>query len=527
MSWTICAAACRVFARNSNASKRRDPTKWRTTVSAGREGEENHMKSTKCFHKWATAILGLGLAVSVAPVSRAQASSQTQGTSATSSDATAPSAADTQKRLDDLQKELSELQSQIAALKAAQEAAPSVKTAALTSASPAASEIAPAPAADDAPAKISIASLLGPTTISGLVDGYYQFNSNHPFDNTSGFRFFDGNTNAFSLNMAEVGVQKTPDASSTEGRFGYHIVAAYGQAARVVNSSDVLATDGSNFYLEQAYGSYLAPIGKGLQIDVGKFVTPIGGEVIESNGNWNYSRGILFYYAIPFFHVGARATYAFNSKVSVAGYVVNGWNNSIITHFDAAGQSGGLNYIGSLTWTPTSKVSVIQNYMAGPVIDAYNFSFTKAITDWKQLLDTVVSYTPNGNWTFLLNGDYGFGPRYYDSETLAASPAVKWWGVAGYAKYTLSPKSYGAIRYEYYGDPNGYTCVLDGCANGFAQEFTGTYAYNLTSGLQVRAEYRYDFASQPSFLYGGNAVRKTQNTAELGFMYTFSSANAK
>ena len=59
--------------------------------------------------------------------------------------------------------------------------------------------------------------------------------------------------------------------------------------------------------VEQAYVSYYAPVGKGLTIDFGKFVTPLGNEVIEAKDNWNYSRGILFGYAIPFYHVGRAA----------------------------------------------------------------------------------------------------------------------------------------------------------------------------------------------------------------------------
>jgi len=388
------------------------------------------------------------------------------------------------------------------------------------------------PAADDAPAKITLAGLLGPTQISGLVDAYVQYNTNHPIDNISGFRFFDADTNAFSLNMAEIGVLKAPDASSSESRFGYHIVAGYGEAAYAVNSTDP-ATDDANFYLEQAYGSYLAPIGKGLQIDIGKFVTPIGAEVIESNANWNYSRSLLFYYAIPYYHVGARATYTFNPKWTIAGYLVNGWNNTIIDKFNGVNQSAGLNYIGSITWTPNAKWSVIENYIAGPQVDAYNYTDTKTINDWKQLSDSVISYTPNAKWAFILNGDYGFGPREYavgPGGITGQSPAAKWWGVAGYGKYTLSAKSYAAVRYEYFDDTDGYAGLLGNefSTPGFAQEVTGTYAYNVTSALQVRAEYRYDFASAPIFTYGGTfGDKKTQNTAELGFMYTFSSVNAK
>ena len=65
----------------------------------------------------------------------------------------------------------------------------------------------------------------------------------------------------------------------------------------------------SNFdqYLKEGYLEYLAPVGKGLQINVGKFVTPAGAEVIETKDNWNYSRGLLFALAIPYFHFGASA----------------------------------------------------------------------------------------------------------------------------------------------------------------------------------------------------------------------------
>jgi Putative beta-barrel porin-2, OmpL-like. bbp2 len=489
------------------------------------------MKRMKCIHKWATAILGLGLAVTLAPLSRAQENSQAG--SAASSNSSASSAADTQKRLDELQKEVTELQSQIAAMKA--ENTPSVRTAALTepASQPAGNPLTPAPAAADAPPKISLSSLLGPVTVSGFGDAYYGYNSDHPFDNTSGLRYFDGSTNAFAFNMAELVLDKPPDASSAESRLGYHVSAGYGQAARIVNGSDNTG-DGSNFYLKEAYMSYLAPVGKGLTITVGKFVTPIGAEVIESNANWNYSRSMLFYYAIPYFHFGASAKYAFNAKWAVTGFLVNGWNNSAIFHDLGTGQSSGLTYIGSIAYTPNAKWSVIQNYSAGPVTDAYTFGLT-TVNDWKQLSDTVISYTPNAKWAFMLNGDYGFGPQNWTCTVggcAKSGPQATWWGLASYGKYTFNPKSNFALRYEYYGDPQGYSGLLYQPATGsflgggFAQEVTGTYSYNVTSNLLVRAEYRYDFASQPMFEKGLASV-KEQNTAVLGFVYSFSSADLK
>ena len=46
-----------------------------------------------------------------------------------------------------------------------------------------------------------------------------------------------------------------------------------------------------------------------------------GAEVIENKDNLNYSRGLLFALAIPYYHMGARVGYAFSDKVSLTGYL--------------------------------------------------------------------------------------------------------------------------------------------------------------------------------------------------------------
>jgi hypothetical protein len=519
--------------------------------SATGQGEETTLERTKkCLYKWTTAVLAIALAVAMAPASKAAedgastAPAQPQPVSQPTT--ISQPAADTQQRLEELEREVTLLQSEIASLK--EDSAPTMKTAAYAQPPSGAGIFTPSPAADDAP-KISIASLLGPVTLSGFGDVYYGYDYNHPGDNLSGLRFFEAPTNSFNFNMAELILDKAPDATSADSRLGYHISAGYGYAAKTINSSDSAFTDHSNFFLKEAYLSYLAPVGKGLTITVGKFVTPMGVEVIESNANWNYTRSLLFDYAIPLFHFGANAKYAFNTKWALTGYLVNGWNNTIISHAAGVGTSSGLTYGGSLAFTPTAKWSVTENYFAGPVIDFYPTESTGlTVNDWKQISDTLIGYTPNTKWAFQVNGDYGFGPRSYTSGpcstgttgvtgdatvqpqatiVLCPSPTFTWWGAAGYAKYTLSPKTNFAARYEYYEDPNGYTGLLGGLP-GHAQEVTGTYLYNLTSALLVRGEYRYDFAGLPIFATGSDSrLVKEQNTAYISFVYSFSSANAK
>src|SRR5207247_11041539 len=129
----------------------------------------------------------------------------------------------------------------------------------------------------------------------------------------------------FRVNMAQIWLSKVPTATS---RAGYKVKLSVGPATTIVQSLE----PGSSPILqniEEGFISYLAPIGKGLQFDVGKFVTQHGAEVIEAKDNWNYSRSLLFALAIPYYHFGVRATYAFSDKFTLAGYLVNGWNNVV------------------------------------------------------------------------------------------------------------------------------------------------------------------------------------------------------
>jgi hypothetical protein len=260
----------------------------------------------------------------------------------------------------------------------------------------------------------SLAGLLGPTSLSGFVDVYYGQNFNNPASQTNGLRFFDEGTNQFGLNLVELVVDKTPEV--TNSRTGYHVALGFGQAMNAVNGSDHGGL-GFDQYLKEAYFSYLAPVGKGLQVDVGKFVTPHGAEVIETKDNWNYSRGLLFSYAIPYYHFGMRAKYAFNDKYSLSGFFVNGWNNVV-------DNNTGKTYGVSFGWNPNKKFGIAQNYMIGPEQNSLN-------SHVRQLSDTVITYSPTSRLSFIVNGDYGRGDRFItDPVTNAFLHPVFWTGVA-------------------------------------------------------------------------------------------------
>jgi Putative beta-barrel porin-2, OmpL-like. bbp2 len=350
----------------------------------------------------------------------------------------------------------------------------------------------PAPA----PSSPSLAGLLGSTTLTGYVDTYYGYNFNHTPGATTTYRAFDYNAQTLGLNLVELTVDKGP---SDDSRYGYHVAVGYGQAINAVNAAEP-GGPGFDQYLKEAYFSYLAPVGKGLQVDVGKFVTPAGAELIESRDNWNYSQGILFSYAIPFYHFGLRAKYAPSSKASITGFLVNGWNNVV-------DNNTGKTYGVSLALTPSDKFSLIQNYLAGPESTGIN-------TGWRQLSDTVVTISPTSKFSFMANYDYGH-------DRIAGVP-IYWTGIAGYLKYAFNDKYGVATRYEYYNDHDGFT-------TGTMQHLhtvTGTLQRKVGSNLITRLEYRRDISNQPVFLKGTTPVLN-QDTVTAGLMFTFDSREAK
>jgi len=400
-------------------------------------------------------------------------------------------------RIQKLEKQLEELRSEVAALKGGAASTPAASDAAAATNVPQNNLVATTPAGGSAKAP-SLASILGPTSLSGFVDVYYGQNFNNPATRTNGLRFFDAASNQFGLNLIELVVDKTPDPSNS--RTGYHIALGYGQAMNAITGAGLTNSLSADQYVKEAFFSYLAPVGKGLQIDVGKFVTPAGFEVIETKDDYNYSRGILFSYAIPYYHFGMRAKYAFNDKYSLTGYFVNGWSNVIDNN---SGKTYGL----SFGWNPTKKLSIVQNYLAGPEQNNLN-------TDWRQLSDTVISYAATKRLTLAANYDYGRG----DHITGVADP-VYWTGIAGYVKYALNDKYSVSTRYEYYNDHYGFTT---GTA-GHIQEVTGTFEHPFATHILSRLEFRHDIANNPIFTKGSAMPVNSQTTLAAGMVFLFDS----
>jgi hypothetical protein len=330
------------------------------------------------------------------------------------------------------------------------------------------------------------------TELGGLADIYYLYNSTKQ---PSLYRAFDISHNAFTLSMAQIWLNK---AATMDSQVGFRVKLNFGQAPRLMNFNEP-NTDTLN--VEEGFVSYMAKVGKGLTIDVGKFVTNAGAEVIEAKDNWNYSRSLLFQNAIPLYHAGVRANYAINDQWNVMFGVVNGWNN-------VSDSNTGKSIMLSGTYKPNMKLSLIENYIGGPEKTGTN-------EGWRHMSDTVVSYTVNDKMSVLGNFDY-------TAEKPLLGDSLHLWGIAGYFKYQATPVFAVVPRIEYLDDKAG-SLIGTGVVQKLT-DFTLTLEMKpvATDNFLFRLEYRGDFSDQEAFVDDTGAPKKSQNSIIFGMLYSFS-----
>ena len=338
-----------------------------------------------------------------------------------------------------------------------------------------AEEPAPTPSPTPAPPKVDV---------TGFVDTYYGYNFNR-VDPT--LRTFDVQHNTFSLSLAEVSFSK---GVTPESKVGFRADLDFGKTADLVAAYEP-GSDGKEIYkhIQQAYVSLLT--GK-VQWDVGKFVTPMGAEVLESQDNWNYTRSVLFGYAIPFYHTGIRATINASAKVTLGAQLVNGWNNS-------SEINGNKTVHVSVTLKPTDKFTWIANYMVGKETEGSNLN--------RNLFDTTMTLAASPKLSLMANFDYG------------KEGDMKWWGIAAYAKVQARANWALVGRYEYLDDADGGFMTLLGTKG---QTITVTSDHLIAGGLKARLEYRTDLAKEAFFPKDDGSTSKSQTTLTVGLVYLFS-----
>ena len=175
-----------------------------------------------------------------------------------------------------------------------------------------------------------------PVVLGGYAEAFYQWNFNEPDNGLSNFRGFDNRHNSFTL--SNVVLDALWDHVDVVGRLTLqvgHTPSTYYLGEPSLPGSPSSNASGRELwqFLQQAYAGYRFPLGGGLTLTAGLFLSPIGPESMAVRDNWNFSRSNAFF-ALPFYHTGVRATYALNDAWALTFAVYNGWNSVVDQNAD-------------------------------------------------------------------------------------------------------------------------------------------------------------------------------------------------
>src|SRR5215467_12491372 len=366
--------------------------------------------------------------------------------------------------------------------------------------------------------------LLRDTTLSLGIGTYYACNFNQPVGRVNLLRAYDVLSNEFSLNQASVIFEHAPDVAAGR-RWGGRLDLQYGQATDTLQGNPANEPRPDIYRnIFQAYGTYIIPLGKGLNIDFGKWGSSLGIEGNYTKDQMNYSRSYWFNF-LPFYHMGVRATLPVNDRFSVNYWLVNGTNQVEATN-------GFKDELFGFTAKPKSSVTWTMNYYLGqehpdrvvvpptspiPVQPGLSFqAISPAPNGRTHIFDSYVTWRVTPKLTLVLEGDY-FIQRLWRNQAPGRSSAPSHVdGGAAYLRYQWTRKLTMATRAEYLSDRGG---LFSGLTQAL-KENTVTFDYKVANGLLMRYEWRYDYSNQPVFLSDIQGVRRNnQTTATLGLVW--------
>ncbi|MCL5800965.1 MAG: porin [Gammaproteobacteria bacterium] len=328
-------------------------------------------------------------------------------------------------------------------------------------------------------------------SLSGYIDSsYYYLTGSGTFTSGVPTRAFDRKReNRFDLQTFAVTASYLPKQG-----LGGLLDLNFGNDADVIAPFHTPANDQFDIqagYLQYATGPFTAI--------AGKFVTLAGAEVIKSPSDVNFSRSILFGYAIPFSHTGARLSYALNDKMSFMIGLNKGWdvlqdNNS------------------SNTMELGASLGLADSFTL--FLDAYSGKEpgNTGIQGTRNLIDMVGTYTVSDALSLVLNYDYA-----KQSDAIDAGQDATWSGLAAYANYKFNDKWRLSLRGEYFDDKDGYR-------TGVAQkwkEATLTLAYLPNESLEFRGEVRADKSDKNAFLNTDGTTDSTQRSFGIEALIKF------
>jgi hypothetical protein len=331
--------------------------------------------------------------------------------------------------------------------------------------------------ANDSGVRSGVGGFLDLVDVSGVVAASFNYRlheSDIDGDLVGGNSVFDyPNANTFQVDQVWLTLDKAP---TEESRGGFHADFIAGTSALAQGSSNGLSGDGEP-YLYSAYVSYLAPIGDGVQVDFGRLGSPLGAEVLQTNGNFFITLGNVFGLQ-PVTFTGISAATQVTDEIGVVFGVVNDVYSDTAT---ATAQDKA--YYGQVAYTgDTFGLNI------GGIIgrDSGACSATADGDCQTSVVDVVLTADPTEDLSLWANFDW--------KHTSGSSTDVHGdaFGIALAGRLAVGETMGVSSRFEYVETEDTLVSSTPGTDDSEVISLTGTLDKTLAEGLVGKLELRWD-----------------------------------
>lgn len=348
-----------------------------------------------------------------------------------------------------------------------------------------------------------------PWVLSGYLETDWQWNYAKPDNGITNYRGFDNRANTITLSNVSLAVDW--DVKDVIGKLALQVGRTpstyYLAEPNRAGTTSVNATNAELWkYLQQAYLGYRFHfLQRELLVQTGVFLSPIGPETMIVHENWNWSRSNLFF-ALPFYHAGARASQTLSDAWSLTVAVYNGWNNIVDnnTHKSLSVQA---------LYAPEKLLTWSLLYFGG--VERPQGAPEGA--PFRHLFDSHLSWQASERWSVMAHGNGGFERNRFGM--------THWGGGALSARVVLLRELSLAARADRLQERAAHDAQGSASPILFPARWvssaTATLDYHPADSISFRLEYRHDAAASPIYFQGhvpaNNAPNaRTGNTSTVG-----------